>query len=149
MSKRLARFKCENKKKENTLHKKARRMAREVGKTFGIKVLEEYIKHPFILDLYIKELRIGIEIDGGIHKDREQKDITRDNYLKQKHRIDVFRFNKTEVSNGVYRNSLWFLFYRSFLEKIKTINEHAVVCGREDCIPEEIKHLRLRVPNQQ
>jgi leucyl-tRNA synthetase len=52
----------------------------------------------FIADIYIKRIRLCIEVDGGYHEseDQKQKDRYRDNCLK-KAGIETLRFKNSEV----------------------------------------------------
>src|SRR3989338_10224479 len=46
----------------------------------------------FIFDFYCAKLRLGIEIDGGIHTGQEIRDKERDNVLEQKFGVKVLRY---------------------------------------------------------
>ena len=61
-------------------------------------------QHPilkFIADFYCHEVKLVIEIDGGIHLRSENKeyDISRDIILKE-FKIEILRFTNDEVING-------------------------------------------------
>lgn len=64
----------------------------------------------FILDFYCDEIKLGIEVDGGIHSLREQAayDATRTRYLME-FGIEIIRFRNEEVEENISR----------VLEKIK------------------------------
>lgn len=51
----------------------------------------------FILDFYCAKLRLGIEIDGEVHKFQQTRDLERDNLLKEKFGIKVLRYKNQEV----------------------------------------------------
>jgi very-short-patch-repair endonuclease len=62
-------------------------------------------QHPidiFIADFYCHELKLVIEIDGGIHRSKEQKeyDIGREAEL-ERFDISVIRFTNDEVENDI------------------------------------------------
>ena len=62
-------------------------------------------QHPiaiFIADFYCHELKLVIEIDGGIHRSKEQKDydIGREAEL-ERFDIRVIRFTNEEVENDI------------------------------------------------
>jgi len=62
-------------------------------------------QHPidiFIADFYCHELKLVIEIDGGIHRSKEQKeyDIGREAEL-ERFDISVIRFTNNEVENDI------------------------------------------------
>ena len=64
-------------------------------------------QHPidiFIADFYCHQLKLVIEIDGGIHKSKEQKeyDIGRTAELEQ-WGIKVIRFSNEEVENNIHQ----------------------------------------------
>lgn len=60
-------------------------------------------QHPltegFVLDFFCAEYRLGIELDGSVHQESEQKlyDLARSEELKLLYNIDVVRFTNTEV----------------------------------------------------
>lgn len=60
-------------------------------------------QHPltegFVLDFFCAEYRLGIELDGSVHQESEQKlyDLARSEELKLLYNIDVVRFSNTEV----------------------------------------------------
>ena len=60
-------------------------------------------QHPitegFVLDFFCAEYRLGIELDGSVHHESEQKlyDLARSEKLKLLYNIDVIRFSNTEV----------------------------------------------------
>jgi very-short-patch-repair endonuclease len=54
------------------------------------------VKFGYILDFYCPTLRLGIEVDGDIHADRENYDRYRDTVLGRKN-IQVFRFTNYDV----------------------------------------------------
>lgn len=53
-------------------------------KIFGLRFLRQYGVGPYILDFYCAKLRLGIEVDGEVHKEAERKvyDKDREEYLK-------------------------------------------------------------------
>jgi len=52
------------------------------AKKFGFKVRRQYAHGPYIMDFYIHELSLCIEIDGGGHELRELEDARRSAYMK-------------------------------------------------------------------
>jgi tRNA modification GTPase len=60
-------------------------------------------QHPleegFVLDFFCAEFRLGIELDGEIHKENEQSlyDIERSKRLKELYGIEILRFQNEEV----------------------------------------------------
>lgn len=54
------------------------------------------VQFGYILDFYCPRLRLGIEVDGSMHDDRERYDKNRDAVLGQRN-IQVFRFGNSDV----------------------------------------------------
>lgn len=54
------------------------------------------VQFGYILDFYCPTLRLGIEVDGAVHYDRETYDKNRDSVLGQRN-IQVFRFGNNDV----------------------------------------------------
>ena len=62
-------------------------------------------QHPvdiFIVDFYCHESKLVIEVDGGIHKETEQKeyDIGRSHEL-EKHGLKIIRFTNEQIKNDL------------------------------------------------
>ena len=64
----------------------------------GTRIRRQHPIWKFIADFYCHEVRLVIEIDGGIHSHTENKeyDISRDIILKE-FQIEILRFSNTEV----------------------------------------------------
>ncbi len=64
----------------------------------GIRIRRQHPVWKFIADFYCHELRLIIEIDGGIHFSSERKDydISRDVILKE-FGIEIIRFTNEDV----------------------------------------------------
>ena len=54
-------------------------------------------KHYYFIDLWIKDLMLGIELDGGIHKQQINKDLERDNRIMKRGLILMIRFENKNV----------------------------------------------------
>lgn len=70
-------------------------------KIFGLRFLRQYGVGPYILDFYCTKIRLGIEVDGEVHKRTERKtyDTEREKYLKSLN-INLFRvWNNDVLSN--------------------------------------------------
>ena len=50
----------------------------------GLRFLRQYSVGPYILDFYCPKIRLGIEIDGSVHKEKEARiyDKDREKFLK-------------------------------------------------------------------
>jgi very-short-patch-repair endonuclease len=66
----------------------------------GVRIRRQHPIWNFIADFYCHEVKLVIEIDGGIHLRSENKeyDISRDIILKEFH-IEILRFTNGEVIN--------------------------------------------------
>ena len=66
----------------------------------GVRIRRQHPVWKFIADFYCHEVKLVIEIDGGIHLSSENKeyDISRDAILKE-FKIEILRFNNDEVIN--------------------------------------------------
>src|SRR5258705_13875230 len=69
-------------------------------KQLGVRIRRQHPVWQFIADFYCHEVKLVIEIDGGIHLHSENKeyDISRDIILK-KFQIEILRFTNDEVTN--------------------------------------------------
>jgi len=70
-------------------------------KIFGLRFLRQYGAGPYILDFYCAKIRLGIEVDGEIHKREENKiyDKDREKYLEGVN-ISLIRFWNDDVLNN-------------------------------------------------
>ncbi|HEY5773972.1 MAG TPA: endonuclease domain-containing protein [Chitinophagaceae bacterium] len=66
----------------------------------GVRIRRQHPAWKFIADFYCHQVRLVIEIDGGIHLRSENKeyDISRDIILKE-FQIEILRFTNDEVIN--------------------------------------------------
>ena len=66
----------------------------------GVRIRRQHPVWKFIADFYCHEVKLVIEIDGGIHLHPENKeyDISRDIILKE-FQIEILRFSNKEVTN--------------------------------------------------
>ena len=66
----------------------------------GVRIRRQHPVWKFIADFYCHEIKLVIEIDGGIHLRSENKeyDISRDIILKE-FQIEILRFTNDEVIN--------------------------------------------------
>lgn len=71
-------------------------------KIFGLRFLRQYSVGPYILDFYCAKLRLGIEVDGEVHNEKERKlyDKDREKYLKNLD-IEVIRFWNDDVLKNI------------------------------------------------
>lgn len=68
----------------------------------GLRFLRQYGIGPYILDFYCPKIRLGIELDGSIHREKENKiyDQDRTKFLKNLD-IEIVRFWNDEVLNNL------------------------------------------------
>lgn len=71
-------------------------------KLLNLKFHRQYIIAGFILDFYCPALKLGIEVDGGIHnlKDNKIYDLERENIIKQ-HNIKIIRFTNENIEKNL------------------------------------------------
>ena len=83
----------------------------------GVRIRRQHPIWKFIADFYCHEVRLVIEIDGGIHLRSENKeyDISRDIILKD-FQIEILRFTNDEVVN---QTGLVIEKIKSTIEKLK------------------------------
>ena len=55
----------------------------------------------FIIDFYCAKFKLGVEIDGDIHKFKHIRDFERDNLLKQEFGLRIIRYKNQEVLNNI------------------------------------------------
>ncbi|MDR0828744.1 MAG: endonuclease domain-containing protein [Prevotellaceae bacterium] len=70
------------------------------------------LKVGFILDFYCAEIKLGIEIDGGYHSEKEQqeRDAERTKIINQ-YEIRIIRFTNDEVLNNIEKVLKTIIFY--------------------------------------
>lgn len=51
----------------------------------------------FIVDFYCSSLGLVIEIDGEIHKFQKERDLERDNILKERFGLKILRYTNNEI----------------------------------------------------
>ena len=66
------------------------------NKQLGYKFRCQYPLFRFIVDFYCSTVKLVIEVDGGIHKTRQEHDHLRDQYLTQAG-YQVIRFTNAQV----------------------------------------------------
>jgi very-short-patch-repair endonuclease len=65
----------------------------------GNRFRRQYIIEGFILDFYCPSAKLGIEIDGPIHKYRRDYDKARQEIIEAKG-IEILRFDNSEIYNS-------------------------------------------------
>ena len=64
---------------------------REAG--FGTSLEEDF--PPYVVDVYVPDLHLGIELDGPHHF--RKRDAIRDAKLLSEYSLEIWRFNNTEI----------------------------------------------------
>ncbi|MFH0804133.1 MAG: endonuclease domain-containing protein [Candidatus Zambryskibacteria bacterium] len=66
-----------------------------------LRFLRQYGIGPYVLDFYCPKIRLGIELDGSVHKEKENKlyDKDREKFLENLN-IEVIRFWNSDVLNN-------------------------------------------------
>jgi very-short-patch-repair endonuclease len=68
------------------------------GKRYGVKVRRQHPMGPFVLDFYIPDVRLAIEVDGSIHELEQQKEYDRfREEMIQNHDIEFLRFSNEDI----------------------------------------------------
>lgn len=77
---------------------------------FGINKIDNIRNtYYFLLDFYLIDYCINVEIDSDFHIGKKAYDISRDTYIKIKYGVDTYRFfeyGSTDSNRKEYRNSL-------------------------------------------
>lgn len=68
------------------------------GKSLGVRFRRQHAIGRFIADFCCLEAEIVLEVDGGIHKARQEEDGVRDDFLRQ-NGFQVLRFTNGQVLN--------------------------------------------------
>lgn len=84
---------------EFVLWKHIRRRALGVEFHWQVPILE------YIVDFYCHELRLAIEVDGSIHRYKEQKDLKRQHCM-ERYDVTFIRFTNEEIKKNI-SNVLW------------------------------------------
>jgi very-short-patch-repair endonuclease len=68
----------------------------------GLKFRRQFGAGPYVIDFYCPEIRLGIELDGGVHKASytNEYDEMRTKFLNE-NRIRILRFDNEVVYNNV------------------------------------------------
>jgi len=72
-------------------------------------ICQYYVKsgtHQYFIDIYIKDYKVAIEIDGSSHSKRQEKDKERDFILKKKG-IKTLRISNSECYDRIIVQSLY------------------------------------------
>ncbi|MCX6792610.1 MAG: endonuclease domain-containing protein [Candidatus Falkowbacteria bacterium] len=71
-------------------------------KLLNLKFHRQYIVVGFIIDFYCPALKLGIEVDGGIHKLKDSiiYDKERESIIKQ-YNISILRFSNKSIENNL------------------------------------------------
>lgn len=63
---------------------------------------EYYDKEKFfIADFYCRDLKLVVEIDGGVHEEQKDYDKIRTEILEAQHDLNVIRYENEEVTQGI------------------------------------------------
>ena len=84
------------------------------GKQLGFVVRRQYAHGPYIMDFYVHELKLCIEIDGAGHELREREDATRNRYMED-YGITTIRIPAQSVLANV--DDIAENLYHSFCER--------------------------------
>ena len=68
-------------------------------KVNGLKFRRQHVIDGFIADFYCNELRLIVEVDGGVHETQKDYDRLRD-YIISRNNITIIRFSNEVVVNN-------------------------------------------------
>ncbi|MDQ1281691.1 MAG: hypothetical protein QG630_42 [Patescibacteria group bacterium] len=69
----------------------------------NLKFTRQKIFGEFVVDFYCSKLNLIIEIDGGVHNLQKERDIERENYLKNNFKLRILRIKNEEIpKNNLY-----------------------------------------------
>jgi very-short-patch-repair endonuclease len=88
-------------------------------KVFNFKVDSEKMFDPYFIDIYIRPLKIGIEIDGGIHDHKEGYDNNRDLFLWEKYGVKIYRFKNEDIGTAYFKGAIWKICFDGSIQIIK------------------------------
>jgi len=74
---------------------------------FKYKVFSERILMPYILDIVIHDVKVGIELDGSVHNDSNGYDNRRDMFLWSQYKLKVYRFKNEDVFTPAFTQTIW------------------------------------------
>ena len=80
---------------ENRLWQRLRRR-----QLFGLRFLRQYVIDRYIVDFYCARERLVIEVDGGVHDHRAERDLARERTLESLG-LTVLRFSNTQVFDSL------------------------------------------------
>lgn len=70
------------------------------NRNLGHKFIRQYSIDRYVMDFYCPKARLGIEIEGGIHKTRKIYDSYRERYINA-FWINILKFTNDEVENNL------------------------------------------------
>lgn len=108
--------------------KKADRYIRKVAALYGQKVKAEKIFGIYLIDIYLPGLGCGVEIDGGVHTTRVDRDDAKDIFFK-KNGIKIIRFENDEVGTNNFKKCVWSLFHENYMARHNKITQMAASMG--------------------
>ena len=70
------------------------------NRKLGYKFIRQYSIDGYVMDFYCPKVKLGIEVEGGIHKSRKIYDAYRERYIKA-FWIKILKFSNEEVENNL------------------------------------------------
>ena len=129
---KLKKYKEENIKKMTFSGQSAEKIMRGIAESvFNFKVLKEVIFEPYIIDFVVQfnSIKIGIEIDGGIHNDQLDYDEKRDQVLSARFDLPIFRFTNDIIQTDDFVKAIWNICYKINNLQTERINKIAKIYG--------------------
>lgn len=63
----------------------------------NFKFTRQKIFGEFVVDFYCSKLNLVIEIDGEVHEHQKERDLERENYLKNNFKLRILRIKNKEI----------------------------------------------------
>ncbi|MDQ7009805.1 MAG: DUF559 domain-containing protein [Candidatus Gracilibacteria bacterium] len=72
-------------------------------KILGLKFRRQHSVGRYILDFYCPKLKLGIELDGSVHDNREEYDNIRTEFLNNCD-LDILRFSNNDIEKNLEKS---------------------------------------------
>lgn len=131
--KKLNQYKEENLKKITHSAQTAEEIIKKICESiFNFKVKQEVVFEPYIIDFVIQfnSIKIGIEIDGGIHDDQIDYDEKRDVFLSNMFSLPIYRFKNDFVQTEQFGKVVWMICIQILNLWFSKINDIAKLYGQ-------------------
>lgn len=126
----------------------ALKIIRKIAKPFGYRIRKEHILKPYLIDVFIKDLSVGVELDGDCHDEGDGYDNRRDDFLWRLYGAKVYRFKNEDVYKVWFKQAIWDICIKGLDDRIVNVSAHAEF----ECVKINSKHFNpvpsLAKPNK-